>query len=124
MESAAPKAAPVDAPRISGADMGFLKMHWYDVPATERDAPTKTAMTTLGSLTIMSILFWTLVQKGSMGRIFEKIMPKHSLTLMSNLPKSRDKVAVTRRMMISSIITNKPVFLFSLSIKSEKSGAS
>ena len=48
---AAPKPAPADAPSISGEAIGFWKTPWYEAPAADRQAPTRTESITLGSLT-------------------------------------------------------------------------
>ena len=47
---AAPKPAPVEAPRRSGETIGLRNIPWYEAPETERAAPTREARAIRGNL--------------------------------------------------------------------------
>ena len=48
MARAAPKAAPLEAPRMSGEAMGLWNTPWKAAPAAERAQPTRQAITIRG----------------------------------------------------------------------------
>ena len=48
MASAAPKAAPLEAPKISGEAMGLWNTPWKAAPAADREQPTRHAITIRG----------------------------------------------------------------------------
>ena len=50
IEKAIPKALPLEAPKISGDTIGFLKTAWYVAPDTDKAAPTNRAAIIRGSL--------------------------------------------------------------------------
>ena len=62
MAKAAPKAAPLEAPRMSGEAMGLWKTPWKAAPAADREQPTRHAMRMRGRRMLMTTVSISRVQ--------------------------------------------------------------
>ena len=72
MASAAPKHAPEEAPRMSGAAMGLRNTLWYAVPAVARLQPTMQASRMRGSRMFSTAASICSVQLASMGKMRDR----------------------------------------------------
>lgn len=91
--STAPKPAPEETPRVPPSARGFLRSPCIAAPEIAKDAPTKDAFITLGSLTANIIEAWGLLitsPKDSFSCILDIIILKTSFIGIETLPITRD----------------------------------
>ena len=73
----APKAAPLDTPKVKGAARSLRRSDWNTTPATEREAPVSAAKIILGIRAKNNIFASTLSLNA---RSFDKAFPKSTCT--------------------------------------------